>query len=104
MTGVSKVKPNKVTGNDLVGAQKSVTLTSTTPLDAIKSIVFLDNAGNEIKAHTSGHGSMSFGNMTSYEVTYSLEQKVDTATMRVRYYEKVEKVNVAVDLKIGVGF
>src|SRR4051812_44904654 len=64
-------KSNKNAGNELVGAQKSVTLTSTTPLDAIKSIVFLDQAGNEIRSHESGHGTMTFGNMSSYEATYS---------------------------------
>jgi hypothetical protein len=103
-TTLAIAKSNKSAGNELVGAQKSVTLTSKTPLDAIKSIAFLDQAGKEIRSHVSAHSTMTFGAMSTYDATYSLEQNVDTATVRVTYYEKIENVSVPVDLKVGVGF
>jgi hypothetical protein len=39
----------------------------------------------------------------TYEVSYGLAEKVDSVTLKITYYTKVESVAVPVDLSVGVG-
>ena len=40
----------------------------------------------------------------THQLNYGLSAKVDKATVKVTYFEKIETVNVPVDVKTGLGF
>lgn len=71
---------------------------------AIKEMVFLDAAGNEIEHEYMGSSSFGFGDKKSYTRTMGLAKKVASVTVKVTYFEKIEPLEVPLDLAVGVGF
>jgi hypothetical protein len=70
----------------------------------IKSVTFLDKDGQALRSNSGGiHPNFAPGR-TDWICRYTIESKVDRVTVRVIYYEKMEKVNVPVDLQLTVGF
>ena len=72
------------------------------PLTAIKSIAFLDADGREIKSQRTGAGRLLRQHRPD-DSTYSLEKKVNKATVKVTYFE-TENLSVPVNLTVNVGF
>lgn len=74
-------------------------------MDCIHRITFLDAEGKEVR-HES-HGSWSIRGVRPEKVTYmreyELARKVDTLTIRISRFDKVEKVIVPVEVSAGVG-
>jgi hypothetical protein len=72
-------------------------------VDSIKKISFLDEAGKEIKSRRAGRISMGVTGKRTHKFEYQLEKKHKTATLKIEYYEGLERVSVPIDLRTGVG-
>ena len=97
------MKVGSVKGEGWGDMQMTFTVTSSKSTESIKKIVFLGADGKEIKHRSLGRGrSGSPGRMT-YETNYGLAEKVDSVTLKITYYSKVETVAVPVDVSVGVG-
>jgi hypothetical protein len=70
----------------------------------VKSVTFLDKDGQALMSTAQGIGRNFGGGRNDWVCYYSLQGKIDKATVRVIYYEKTEVVNVPLDLEVGVGF
>ncbi|MFP4056634.1 MAG: hypothetical protein ACLF0G_07185 [Candidatus Brocadiia bacterium] len=102
-TGPIPMKITKASKPQWGDAELSITLQSDKSFDAIKSLAFVDAQGNEIKCRKTGSTRMGFGDQFTYTREYSLEKKIDKATLRVEYYGKTEVLNVPVEATVGVG-
>jgi len=97
------MKVGSVKDGDWGGMKMAFTVTSDKSTESIKKVALLGPGGKEIKHRTLGRGrSGSPGKMT-YETTYGLAEKVDSVTLKITYYDKVETVAVPVDVSVGVG-
>lgn len=83
--------------------RRTVTFSYRGPDDAIRSIRFLDEAGKELKADRGVRTSFSMGGAVSRSREWHLPLEAKEVGVKVAYFEKVETVNVPVDLSIGVG-
>jgi hypothetical protein len=92
-----------VSPNDFGEAKLRVTLENKTGFDAIRSIVFLDAQGNEIKTEQMGSSRAGFNDEFTYGQSYGLPDKVDSVTLKISYFEKVESIEIPLDLKVSVG-
>ena len=81
-----------------------VALNHTRPLGVIKKLVFLGPDGKEIAHNQTGSMTSGMGGQLAYTTLYSLEGKVDRATVRLTYYDKVEPLTLPLDVEAGVGF
>ena len=97
--GAAAFGPGGVTGEMSIWLCHS----APTPPPAIKSIAFLDAEGNPIKSWVATP-TASFGPGKPFQTQYGLEKKVDSLTVKVTYYEKVETLTVPVSIETGVGF
>ena len=97
------MKVNSVKGESWGSMKMTFTITSDKPTESIKKIVFLGADGKEIKHSQLGRGRSGFGGKMTYETSYGLAKKVDSITLKITYYTKVESVAVPVDLSLGVG-
>lgn len=82
----------------------TVTLSANRPQDGIRKLTFVGADGAEIKSGIISRSSFSFGAGGNWDVTYGLGAVVEKATIRVEYFDRVEVVNVPVDMDLGVGF
>jgi hypothetical protein len=82
----------------------TVTLQAKAKLDSIKKIAFFDASGKEIKSTKGGESSFTFAGSTQVDRGYMLAEKVDSATIKITYFEKLEDVVVPVEITTGVGF
>ena len=85
------------------GMKMTFNLTSTKPTESIKEVVFLGADGKEIKSRELGSGRSGSSAKMTYETSYGLAEKVDSVTLKITYYTKVESVAVPVDVSVGVG-
>jgi hypothetical protein len=85
-------------------AKTSLALETEGDIAAIKEIAFFDADGKEIKSRRMGWSSSGFGAKMTHVVHYGLEKKVDKATTKITYFDKIEAVTVPIDLKTGIGF
>jgi len=85
-------------------SKMQVTLSGTTNPETIKELVFLGAAGKVIEHRVTMTGCWGNPGQMSYKRTYALAEKVDTVTVRVSYFAKVETLTVPLHLKVGVGF
>jgi len=81
----------------------SVTFTSSKDLANIQDLKFLDAAGKEIESRRTSAGSFGFSGRMTYTHTYSLARKVAAATIKISYFEKLERITVPFDAAVGVG-
>lgn len=84
-------------------AKMTVELTSRQPLTPIRKLTFLAPDGKEIKHRRQGSGSSSLGRTTTYTTSYALSRKVQTVTVRIEYYSKVQTLTIPVDVTTGLG-
>jgi hypothetical protein len=84
-------------------ARLKVALENETGFETIKNLAFLDAEGQEIKLERIGHFSPGGFGKSNYGQQYGLAKAVDEATVKVSYFEKVETVEVPLDLKVGIG-
>ena len=76
-----------------------IAFTSNKPLDNIVSYEFLDAQGNEIEWQQSGWMGMG-QTQTRY---FNLAEEVDSLTIQLEEYEKIETITLPVSLKVGLG-
>ena len=101
--GSMSIKIAKVGKPDWGDAKLSIQFSSKQDFAKIKSWEFLDAKGQKIEHDRSSSGSMGFaGNMT-YFVSYNLGKKVESITLSLTYFDKMETLLVPIALKTGVG-
>ncbi|NIA07274.1 MAG: hypothetical protein GWP14_06515 [Actinobacteria bacterium] len=98
--GPMAIKIAKVGKPDWGNAKLNIQLSTKQNLANIKTVEFFDTDGQEIKSRQTG--SMSSNNVV-FMKSYNLDKKVDTATISVTYFEKVESVTVPIDIRASVG-
>ena len=98
--GTMELKVEEAGKPDWGDAKLSVKFSSKEDFAKIKSLEFIDGNGQKIDSRQTGSGSSG---ANWYSRTYSLQQKVDTATVSVTYYAELESVVVPVDIRTGVG-
>lgn len=84
-------------------AAMSVDLEADRDFDAIESMEFLAPDGRVIQSSNLGTSGMTFNGKGSYTRTMGLKEKVTAATIRVRWYAKVESVPFRIDGEFGLG-
>jgi hypothetical protein len=71
----------------------------------IKSVTFLDKDGQALKTNDYNYLSRNTaGGRNDWISNYTIDGKVDQATVRIIYYDKLESVTVPAELQVGVGF
>ncbi len=84
-------------------AVMSVDLEADRDFDAIESMEFVAADGHVIESSNLGTSGMTFNGKGSYTRTIGLKEKVAGATIRVRWYSKVETVPFRIDGEFGLG-
>lgn len=84
-------------------AAMSVDLEAERDFDAIESMEFVAPDGHVIGSSNLGTSGMTFNGKGSYTRTVGLKEKVTGATIRVRWYSKVESVPFRIDGEFGLG-
>jgi len=85
------------------GAKMTVTVTSTKPAVAIKTIAFLGADGKAIKHEVLSSGSSGRPGSMTYETNFGLARKVDRVSVKIEYFSKVVAAKVPLDLRVSVG-
>jgi outer membrane lipoprotein-sorting protein len=84
-------------------AAMSVELESDRDFDKIASMEFVAADGRVIEASDLGTSSMTFGGKGTWTKTIGLKEKLTGATIRMRWYAKLESVPVKIDGEFGLG-
>jgi hypothetical protein len=84
-------------------AKQVITFESKQPLNAIRKVEFLSAGGTPIKHQAMGSGEGGFNDNITYSRSYGLMQKVDSVTLRMTYFDKVEELTLPLKMEIGVG-
>lgn len=84
-------------------AKQMVTFESKQPLSAIKKVEFLSADGKPIKHQSMGSGEGGFNDNITYSVSYGLMQKVDSVTVKLTYFDKIEELTLPLKIDIGLG-
>lgn len=98
---ISAIKPSKWGTEEHL----QVEFTNDTGYDALKDLTFQDASGKEIKFQQGG-GMNSMGpggKLLSATKIYILPGKPDKVTIKAVYYDKIEKLEVPIDLTVGLG-
>lgn len=95
---VGNVQPS-----DWGDVKMTVSFTSSQSLARIKELEFFAPDGKKIPHKLTGSGHGGFEGHMTYSRDYDLHRKVETASIRVTYFDKVETVVVPVDITTGIG-
>ncbi len=98
--GSMTIRIVKVGKPDWGDAKLNVEFSTKQNLANIKSLDFLGPDGQKIKTH--GSSSSRMGSRI-FRKSYNLDKKVDTVTLVVTYFDKVESVVVPIDIRAGIG-
>lgn len=71
--------------------------------DNVAAVSFLGRDGKEIDMQELSRSVVGFMDETIYEITYGLRNRVQAATIRVKYFRRIEKLTVPVDIAVGIG-
>lgn len=100
---VKSVNPDPSGGEKVKMSVELGGKTSKAELAKIKSVAFFGADGKEIGCTNMGSGTMGMGESVNYERTYGLHKKIEKVTIKITYFQKVEKVLVPIDVSVGVG-
>jgi hypothetical protein len=84
----------------------NISLISNRSLDSFIKFTFLDADGNEIRSRRTGSGASIFpvGRAEERHTTYfQLAEEVDSLTIRLEMYEKLETITLPFSLNVGLG-
>ncbi len=82
-----------------------VTFRAKTSFDAIKEIHAVDADGKKVAGRTAGSGSFGFRDKKTYDQSYEFELKQDQIKkFHVVYFDKIETIDVPVEVTFGFGF
>tara|TARA_R110002096_G_scaffold91722_6_gene207555 strand:- start:542 stop:1318 length:777 start_codon:yes stop_codon:yes gene_type:complete len=85
------------------GSALNVQFSSSQSMDAVKEILFLDNAGKPIEAKSMGSGSFGFGGKKTYTKTFGLPKQLANVTIKIIAHANVETIEVPIKLSMGLG-
>ncbi len=69
-----------------------------------KSVTLLDADGKEITCHVSwSYRPGAVAATSSCRATFSVDKKLESCTIRLKYFDSVEEIKVPVDLEVGPG-
>ncbi|MGD0383120.1 MAG: hypothetical protein ABSA77_06325, partial [Thermoguttaceae bacterium] len=91
-------------GNDLPETKMGISLAASEPLESIKSVLFFNPKGDEIKITTSGQSENSALLWKTYARDFWLAEKHDAVTVKITYYENVETLKMPLSVDTGLGF
>ena len=88
-----------------LSSRVTVTFASPQPVEAIRKVQFFTADGQEVQAILTRPSAAYDPNFAprTYDCTCHLSRDVDRATVRVTYYERVERVKVPIEIVTGVG-
>ncbi len=98
--GTMNIKIDKAGKPDWGNAKLSIDFSSQQDLVNIKTLEFFGPDGQKIKASPSS--SISQNNRMLMK-SYKLDKMVDTVTLAVTYFDKIESVVVPIDIRTGIG-
>ena len=101
--GPVPMKVQSVKESSFGDAKMTVELISSKSFDAVKALTFIGADGKEIKYDSMGEGKSGIAGKMTYSKAIGLHKKADVVTVKVTYYQKVEKLTVPVNLSVGVG-
>lgn len=86
------------------GNSRNVQFTASKTFDEIKEIAFLDARGKLIKSYEGGSTwSERADGSVSYARQYNVQTTRSAVTLKVIYFERVEKVGVPIEADVGLG-
>ena len=85
------------------GAKFEVWFSSKQDFARIIKLEFFDQNGQKIDSRQTGSGTSGRGPNMTYRRLYGLQQKVDTVTVNVTYYDELESVVIPIAIRTGVG-
>jgi hypothetical protein len=92
-------------GPDFPETKMGISLVASASMENIKSVLFFNSKGEEIKITMTSSGSQSTGLLgTTYTNDYWLAEKLDEVTVKITYYEGIESVKIPLNMETGVGF
>lgn len=83
--------------------KQKLTFKSAQPLDAIRTVEFLDAEDKVIESKSAGTGWVSSGGKTTYSQSFNLKQRLDTVTVKVSYFSRVVDVKVRLRKTLSLG-
>lgn len=83
--------------------KQSFDVNSSKSFDNIKSIEFLDDAGNVIESSEGGSGMFGFNGEYTYSKSWQLASDAKSVKAKVTYFTKTETIKIPVKLDIGLG-
>jgi len=101
--GPVPMKVQSVKDSSFGKAKMRVELISSKSFDAVKALTFIGADGKEIKYDSLGEGTSGIAGKMTYSKAIGLHKKVDVVTVKVTYYQKIEKLTVPLNLTVGVG-
>ena len=90
--------------NEPPETKMGISLTAREPLESIKSVLFFNPKGDEIKITMSGQSEDGALLWKTYAKNFWLAEKHDEVTVKITYYEKVETVKMPLSVETGLGF
>jgi len=85
------------------GMKMTVTLQSSESFEAIQNIEFVDADGKTIKSRRQQSSRSGFGGKRIYSVTYGLAESPNAATIKIKYFGKMETLKAPLDITVGAG-
>lgn len=83
--------------------QTTLAFSTSSRLDAIQSVEFVDAAGKPIPSDENGRSTMSMNGDSTYSISYAVPHGTTKATLRVKYYATSKVVPLTIKRTIGVG-
>lgn len=101
--GPAGMKISRVTKARGAEAAVEVTVERSTTFEAVKSLSFAGASGKVIKHRKIDSAKSGRAGKYTYTRTYLLYGAPEAVSVKVEYYDKLEKLSVPLDLKTGVG-
>lgn len=76
---------------------------SSQSMDAIAELTFLDGSGKEMESNSTGGYESGFSGEMTYSRSYMVNGKTDKLSVRVRYFQTTEELEIPVDLPVTLG-
>jgi hypothetical protein len=94
---------DKVAKPSFIDKPLEVSFKTNQEMSMLAAIRFLDEQGKTVESSRSGFGRWSLNDATEYHVDYTLDKKLDKATIEVTAWIDMKTVEVPLDLAISVG-
>ena len=101
--GPVPMKVEKIRPSGWGKVKMTVELSGEKDEEMIKEVVFVGPDGEVVPSRKVGSSRSRIGTKVNWRRSYGLHQKLETATVRIIYFERVETLAVPVEVTAGVG-